>query len=152
MQFPVPQFIDVEDKIIGPFTLKQFGFVFAGGVIIALLFKVLQVSITFFLLAIPILLLTLFFSFGSFNGKKVYQSIPIFIKFLTAPKVMVFKKESDIDGLRVSMITAEQVQAMNKKTEQDNIVGEPVQTQLKRLSRLLDQKNAEETEIVTKKV
>ena len=30
MQFQVPQFLDVEDKIIGPFTLKQFLYL-AGG-------------------------------------------------------------------------------------------------------------------------
>jgi hypothetical protein len=65
---------------------------------------------------------------------------------------MVFKKESNIDGLNVSTITIEQIQAINKKNDQSKVVEEPVQTQLKRLSRLLDQKNAEETEIVTKKV
>lgn len=31
MQFHVPQFLDVEDKIIGPFTIKQFLYV-AGGI------------------------------------------------------------------------------------------------------------------------
>jgi len=31
MQFQVPQFLDVEDKIIGPFTVKQFIYL-AGGV------------------------------------------------------------------------------------------------------------------------
>lgn len=31
MQFQVPQFIDVEDKIIGPFTIKQFLYL-AGGI------------------------------------------------------------------------------------------------------------------------
>ena len=30
MQFQVPQFLDVEDKIIGPFTIKQFLYI-AGG-------------------------------------------------------------------------------------------------------------------------
>ena len=30
MQFQVPQFLDVEDKIIGPFTIKQFIYL-AGG-------------------------------------------------------------------------------------------------------------------------
>jgi hypothetical protein len=30
MQFQVPQFLDVEDKIIGPFTIKQFLYL-AGG-------------------------------------------------------------------------------------------------------------------------
>jgi len=31
MQFQVPQFIDVEDKIFGPFTFKQFVYVIGGG-------------------------------------------------------------------------------------------------------------------------
>ena len=31
MQFQVPQFLDVEDKIVGPFTIKQFIYL-AGGV------------------------------------------------------------------------------------------------------------------------
>ena len=30
MRFQIPQFIDVEDKIFGPFTLKQFIYI-AGG-------------------------------------------------------------------------------------------------------------------------
>jgi len=31
MQFQVPQFIETEDKIIGPFTLRQFLYLAAGG-------------------------------------------------------------------------------------------------------------------------
>jgi len=38
MQFQVPQFIDTEDKIVGPLTLKQFGFVAAGGILSAILY------------------------------------------------------------------------------------------------------------------
>lgn len=30
MQFQVPQFLDVEDKIIGPFTIKQFIYLMGG--------------------------------------------------------------------------------------------------------------------------
>jgi len=49
MQFQVPQFIDIEDKIIGPFSLKQFLYLAVGG----------GVSLIFFLLLSPILALTL---------------------------------------------------------------------------------------------
>lgn len=31
MQFQVPQFIEVEDKIVGPFTFKQLIFILGGG-------------------------------------------------------------------------------------------------------------------------
>lgn len=33
-QFQVPQFITVEDKVIGPFTIKQFLYLGAGGLLI----------------------------------------------------------------------------------------------------------------------
>lgn len=31
MQFQMPQFLDIEDKVIGPFTFKQFLFLVGGG-------------------------------------------------------------------------------------------------------------------------
>ena len=34
MQFPVPQFTDVEDRIIGALSFKQFGIVFVAALII----------------------------------------------------------------------------------------------------------------------
>ena len=37
MRFNVPQFIDVEDTIIGSLTLKQFFLMIAGGLVIVLL-------------------------------------------------------------------------------------------------------------------
>jgi len=41
MQFQVPQFIETEDKIVGPFTLRQFAYIaFAGGFSFTLYFVV----------------------------------------------------------------------------------------------------------------
>ena len=149
MQFPVPQFIDVEDKIIGPFTLKQFGFVFGGGILVLAIFKLFGFGFVFFILGIPATLLTLFVSFGSFNGKKVYEAIPIFFKYVSSPKAMVFEKERSVSGLNVAPITVEQIEKITAKQAPTPEV-EPAQTQLKRLSRLLDQKSTEEQELSTK--
>lgn len=33
MQFQVPQYIDVQEKIVGPLTLKQFGYLAAAGIV-----------------------------------------------------------------------------------------------------------------------
>lgn len=38
MQYKTPHKIDLEDRIVGPLTMKQFGFVFGGGLIDYLLF------------------------------------------------------------------------------------------------------------------
>ncbi len=146
MQFSVPQFIDVEDKIIGPFTLKQFGFIFGGGLIDVGLFKLLGLSIPFFFLAIPIALATLFFSFGSFNGKRIYDVIPIFLRFLSAPKQMVFHhKKKDINDIDIEAINV-RVAEEQTAAAQPVIAEEPIASRLKKLSLILDRKNEEEAE------
>src|SRR3989344_88813 len=53
MKFQVPQFIATETKLIGPFTLKQFLWLASGGMLIFLLFAVLN-RFLFFIVAIPI--------------------------------------------------------------------------------------------------
>jgi len=50
MQFQVPQFIEVEDKIIGPLTFKQFVFVGGGFGMAYVLWRVLPI-----LLAAPLI-------------------------------------------------------------------------------------------------
>jgi hypothetical protein len=52
MQFKVPQFLDIEDKIFGPFTFSQFVYLAGGAGLCFVLFKLLG----FWLGAIPILI------------------------------------------------------------------------------------------------
>ncbi len=47
MQFQVPQFIDVEDKIFGPFTFKQFVYLIGGGGLAFVLFRFLPYPLNF---------------------------------------------------------------------------------------------------------
>lgn len=147
MQFPVPQFLDVEDKIFGPFSLKQFGFIFVGGLIDVLLFRVLQMGITFIILALPITLLTAFLAFGKFNGKAVYNQIPALLKYMTGAKILVFHKTAYVDNLDIQPITLERYKEIVVKNEPVKVAEEEPQSKLKRLSRLLDQKTQEEEEI-----
>ena len=143
MQFPVPQFIDIEDKIIGPFTLKQFGFIFCGGLLDVLFFKTMGLSLFFFVLAIPITLATIFFSFGSYNGKPVYDAVPIFLRFLTAPKRMVFHHQSQgLGDLQIAPITADALKAQLPKNE----IEEPAHSRLQKLALSLDQRQQEESD------
>src|SRR3989338_7891452 len=49
-QFQVPQFITVEDTIVGPLTIKQFAYIGIGVLVIGVLYKLLPGTI-FFLIA-----------------------------------------------------------------------------------------------------
>ena len=149
MQFPVPQFIDSEDKIIGPFGLKQFGIIFIGGLIVVAIFRIVQLSVTFFLLGLPITLLTLVLAFGSFNGKPLYDAVPTIIGFVFLKKRMIYHKEGKpIETIDLRKIHGEEEAAAKAAAEKQKALAEPPQSRLQRLSLLLDQKNQEEYEIL----
>src|SRR3954471_1656191 len=94
MQFPVPQFTDIEDRIIAGLSFKQFGIVFVAAV---LTFAVYSISKNLFItiatgiiLGLPALALT----FGRLNGRPLYASAGNFVRFLFGPKKFIFHKQA----------------------------------------------------------
>lgn len=92
MQFSVPQFIEVEDKIIGPLTLKQCLYLLAGGAIIAFFWYFFKFWL-FIIIAIPVGALTFALAFLKINGRPFGQVLLAFIVFATKPKLYLWKKE-----------------------------------------------------------
>lgn len=96
MRFQVPQFIETETKIVGPFTLKQFLWVAGGGSILFLMFMILPL-IAFIVLSIPVAII-----FGSLAFIKI-DNVPLFnyfvysIAYIVNPRRYFFKKESAHD-------------------------------------------------------
>ena len=91
MQFQVPQFIDIEDKVIGPFTIKQFLYLLGAGIIIFILYKILNIYATV-ILAIPIIGITIALAFVKVHGQPFIGIISNFLKFLKKPDFYVWKK------------------------------------------------------------
>lgn len=91
MQFQVPQFIDIEDKVIGPFTLKQFLYILAAGGILFVLFKILNLFV-FILLAIPVVALSYALAFVKIHNQPFITAIRNFLGFLRKPDFYVWKK------------------------------------------------------------
>ena len=54
MQFRVPQFIDIEDKVFGPFTLKQFGYIVGAGGLSFLIWTFIPIKFFAVLVIIPV--------------------------------------------------------------------------------------------------
>ena len=93
MQFQVPQFIDVEDKAIGPLTIKQFLYVLLAGVFVFVLFRFLNFFV-FILLLIPIAGLTYALAFVKVHNQPFIKVIKNFFGFLKKPDFYVWKKTS----------------------------------------------------------
>jgi hypothetical protein len=92
MRFQVPQFIDVEDKIFGPLTLRQFIYIAGGGGIIVVLFKILP-GIIAFLISIFIAILAGALAFFKFNNKPFINLVESFSKYFVGEKLYIWKKD-----------------------------------------------------------
>ncbi|MBP9757972.1 MAG: PrgI family protein, partial [Candidatus Pacebacteria bacterium] len=68
MQFQVPQFIEVEDKIFGPFTFKQFVYI-AGGLGLAYLLWRLLPTFVAAPLVIGVMGFAVALAFMQYNGR-----------------------------------------------------------------------------------
>ncbi len=94
MKFQVPQFIETETKLIGPFTLKQFLWLASGGSIIFLLFLTVP-PLLFFIVAFPIGGLFTALAFVKINETPLMNYVVYGISYLLNPKKYVFKKEEE---------------------------------------------------------
>jgi hypothetical protein len=142
MQYAVPQFTDVEDKLIGPLTLKQFLFLLATGGVILFFYSLLQLSIFFFFFAVPVGLVGLGLAFGKFNGRPLYGYLGAMVSFFSRPQVRVFMREEPTVFLKKTVAPAQPAPVLPNAVEQES--------RLKKLAYLLDQKTKEEEELIKK--
>lgn len=87
----VPQFIDVEDKVAGPLTWKQLGWMIAMGAVLFLVYTLFS-GILFFVLAVPVALLFVALAFFRPNGMAFPQFLFYSVTFLFRPKVSVWER------------------------------------------------------------
>ena len=88
-QFVVPQFIDVEDKIIGPVTVRQFIIMLFGFMLIALCYKIFDFS-AFLFFGLIIFAVSGIISFTRINGMAFHFFILNFIQTSKRPSLRVW--------------------------------------------------------------
>ncbi|OGZ33779.1 MAG: hypothetical protein A2174_02060 [Candidatus Portnoybacteria bacterium RBG_13_41_18] len=93
MQFNVPQFLDIEDKIIGPLTLKQFGYLLAGGFVGFILYELIPNFSLFLLFCLPVALLAIALAFVKINGRPFIHIFTAFVNYLIKPKLYIWRKK-----------------------------------------------------------
>ena len=92
MQFNVPQFIEIEDKVLGPLTIKQFLLFLGGGLLLLFLWYLLNLWVAI-IIAIPLAGFLLAMVFVKINGRSFTTYFFSWIKFLMNPKVYVWKRK-----------------------------------------------------------
>lgn len=100
-QFVVPQFIDVEDKIFGPITTRQFLILLVAGVIIFLAYRYGDFALFLFFLTI-IGGLALVFAFVKVNGQTFHYFLLNIIQTLRRPGLRTWHRQLSNDELNLS--------------------------------------------------
>lgn len=93
MRYQVPQFIEVEDKIFGPLTLKQFLYVGGGLALGFLIWKFIPIKFLAIIVATPVVLFFMALAFYKVNNKPFIFTIENAIQYFISNKLYIWKKE-----------------------------------------------------------
>jgi hypothetical protein len=92
MQFQVPQFIEIEDKIFGPLTFKQFLYVAGAGGLSFILYTFLPFYLAI-LLIIPVAGFFLALAFYKHNDRPFIVLVEAAFQYFGGGKLYIWKKE-----------------------------------------------------------
>ncbi len=92
-QFTVPQFIDVEDKILGPITTRQFVIILAGSLIIFISYKFFTL-IYFLIVGGFTLINVILFSFFKVAGRPFHFFVLNFIQTMLKDGLRVWRSDN----------------------------------------------------------
>jgi len=95
MQYQVPQFIDTEDKLVGPFSLRQFAFVGAAALISGICYFFVQMWL-FVIVAVIAFGAAVALSFLKINGRPLIKIITSAFSFYWNPQTYVWKPDHPV--------------------------------------------------------
>lgn len=107
MRFEVPQFIEVEDRIIGPFTWKQFVYL-AGGIGTLVVLYLTVPFMIFVVLGLPIGALAGSLAFHRVNNRPFSIFLEAIFNYITKSRLYIWRKDT--------------VQTVTQKTETDDFL------------------------------
>lgn len=94
MKFQLPQFIETEVKLVGPFTLRQFLWLGGGGALIFVLFLTLPILWSV-MITIPVGVLSIAFAFVKVGGVPLVTHIAYMLSYFLNPKRYVYQQNEN---------------------------------------------------------
>ncbi|MFA6161248.1 MAG: PrgI family protein [Patescibacteria group bacterium] len=125
-QFMVPQFIESEDKIVGPVTVRQFLICLAGAGVLFVEYKLLTTAY-FVLAAVVTAALVGTFAFVKINGQPFHIFFLNFLQTQVRPNLRVWNKDIPVQAGQEKIIGLPTVEEAVKKAR-------PTSTRLRELA------------------
>ena len=107
-QFVVPQFLDVESKIIGPITARQFLIMLGVLLVEFVIYRIFLNILLVLLFGVPVLGIGLLFSFAKVNGRPFHFIVLNFIQTFRKPHLRIWDKTLSDADIRTSMQKVEE--------------------------------------------
>jgi hypothetical protein len=114
MRFEVPQFIEIEDKIFGPLTWRQFVYL-GGGVGAAVVMFLVFPFFVFVVAGLPIALLAGALAFYPINNRPFSYFLEAVYNYVASDKLYLWHQKAD-------MIYKEATQKKTKSTASNNVL------------------------------
>lgn len=92
MQFRVPQFIDVEDKLFGPLTFRQFLYLLGCSAIAFVIYSFIPFKFIGILFAIPVFAFGLALAFVQINNKPFLFTLEAAFNYYIKDRLYIWKK------------------------------------------------------------
>ncbi|MFZ5982236.1 MAG: PrgI family protein [Patescibacteria group bacterium] len=131
MQFNVPQFIDIEDRIVGPLTAKQLGWLALDGVTLLIVWNLLDFS-AFIIVAIISTALFGALAFFRPHDLPLVHFVVASLSFTTKPKLYVWKRNPQKSNPRKIQTVSKKNTPIPEKKSLDS-------KKLQEISKILDQ-------------
>ena len=114
MRFQIPQYIEIEDKIFGNFTFKQFVYLAGSGGFAYIIFKQLPIYIAL-ILAPAVAIFGIALAFYKINNQPFLLVVRNAFAFFLAQKMYLWKKDHSIDKSK------ENIPKVTKKVEEEEL-------------------------------
>lgn len=105
LQYQVPQFVDVEDKIFGPLTAKQFLMFVMNALIVAGFYVAFPLPVTV-ALSIPVTIFVLLLAFYKVNGRSFVWFLYAVFHFLFTGKLFIWERRGETPKILISSVQA----------------------------------------------
>jgi hypothetical protein len=138
MQYAIPQFITVEDRVIGPLTVRQFIFLVIGGVSLVIFWALADLGL-FIFLAFFTVIITVAFAFVKVNGRPFQIFLTSVTQFFSKPRLRTWYREPAIERIKAKTKKL-RMDELQKAEEMALPEGKRlVKSRLRELSNILDQ-------------
>ncbi len=120
MRFKVPQFIDIEDKIFGPFTFKQFMYLAGGAGLAYISYKFLPIYA-----ALPLVLIfggmAVSLAFVQINKKPFIFIMEAYIRYMINSKMFIWNKRNKVNEPTAVAKKADEIEVPRKKLTESKL-------------------------------